>query len=196
MLTYESEHAEHLESLNQARALFDAGDHPGAMSLYAHLARQGSATAALAVGGMYRDGLGAPADVDLARQWFEYALQCGSRLATHYLASLHRAQGNAAEALRLFKDSAQSGYLPATYRAASMLLRGDGVPRDLAKAQRYLDDAARGGHVFARRDIALGDLRGTFGRRRVLRGTVSWMKAAFATAAILWRHGDEDDRVM
>ena len=195
VLTYESEHQEHLEPLSQARALYDADRFPDAIALFGHLAKQGSPTAALTVGAMYRDGLGVPADADLARQWFEYASQCGSRLATYYLAALQRAQGNTAEALRLFEASAQDGYLPAAYRMGSMLLRGDGVPRDPAKAQRYLADAARGGHVFARRDIALSDLRGTFGRRRVLRGAVRWVKAAFAAAAIIWRHGDEDDRV-
>ena len=95
----------------------------------------------------------------------------------------------------MFEESARNGYLPSMFRAGSMSLDGDGVPRDIDKARGYLSAAADGGYMFARRDMALGFIRGTFGRRRVLAGVAGWVSTAVATVFLYMRYRGEDDRL-
>ncbi len=62
-------------------AAFDAGDYQGALEAWRPLAEAGDAEAQIALAGLYRDGLGAPADLAAAARWYHRAAGQGEAVA-------------------------------------------------------------------------------------------------------------------
>lgn len=81
--------------------------------------------------------------------------------------------GKHAEAVAIWRPLAEKGSADAAFNLAQAYKLGRGVPADLAAAQRYYEQAARGGHLEAQ--TSLGLLLFQNGNRS---GAMRWLKAA------------------
>ncbi len=132
------------------------------------------------LGWMYHTGTGVDKDLDKAKQYYQQAADSGSPIARHYLGTLYRAKGSFNDALHWFELAAKDGYLPSIYWAGSMYLLGEGISQDVKKAEIYLRTATEKGHVYARRDLALALIKGSFGHREIVKGVFEWLGSIIA----------------
>jgi uncharacterized protein len=190
--TYEHERPEHLPALNAAYNALQAGQQQEALKLFEKLAEEGSATAWINLGWMYQSGSGVQRDLAHAQRCYERAMTTGSQMAEHYLASVHRQRGEFIQALQHYERAARAGCLPSIYWAGTMHLKGEGTSADSQKALRYLTEAATRGHVFARRDLAIGYIRGSFGDRRIVKGMQEWVGAVIAGSLLARREPNSE----
>jgi len=70
-------------------AAFDAGDFRGALDAWRPLAEAGDAEAQVALAGLYRGGLGVPADLTAAARWYRRAAGQGEAVAQLNLGDLY-----------------------------------------------------------------------------------------------------------
>ena len=70
-------------------AAFDAGDYRGALDAWRPLAKAGDAEAQVALAGLYRGGLGIPADLAAAARWYRRAAGQGEAVAQLNLGDLY-----------------------------------------------------------------------------------------------------------
>ena len=70
-------------------AAFDAGDYQGALEVWQPLAEAGDAEAQIALAGLYRGGLGIPADLAAAARWYRRAAEQGEAVAQLNLGDLY-----------------------------------------------------------------------------------------------------------
>ncbi len=70
-------------------AAFDAGDYKGALEAWQPLAEAGEAEAPIALAGLYRGGLGVPADLAAAARWYRRAAEQGAAIAQLNLGDLY-----------------------------------------------------------------------------------------------------------
>jgi TPR repeat protein len=70
-------------------AAFDAGDYRGALDAWRPLAEAGDAEAQVALAGLYRGGLGVPADLGAAARWYRRAAEQGEAVAQLNLGDLY-----------------------------------------------------------------------------------------------------------
>eukprot|EP00727_Mastigamoeba_balamuthi_P013340 m51a1_g8629 hypothetical protein (1280) ;mRNA; f:101904-108632 len=118
------------------------------------LLREASATdpsAMAALGAFLAEGRGAPADPQKARECFASAAQSGSPEGMHAYARVLAGEGDAEEAFRWYRGSAQLGYGPAQLELGKCYLAGAGTVRDVSEAvwffwlaaQQRVDEARR-----------------------------------------------------
>src|SRR5262249_23788683 len=81
--------------------------------------------------------------------------------------------GNLDEALTYYDFAAKQGFAPALFRLGKMYLDGAGVAQNRELAMRYLEQAARQGHIFAKRELAV-DQWHSRGLHRKLTGGWLW----------------------
>ncbi len=69
------------DDIEAGRAAIVAGDYSKALDILRPMAAQGDAAAEVALGAMYAQGLGVPADLDIARDWFSRSARQGNEKA-------------------------------------------------------------------------------------------------------------------
>jgi len=158
------------DQFGRAAALYLEKRYGAAYSIYEDLASDGVVWAYVRLGAMYRDGLGVPANVEKALQWFTKAIDAGSVEALFYAGRLLTDENRHSEALPLYQAAARQDYVPAIYRLGRTYRDGAGVPVDDKLATEFFTRAAAMGNVFAKRELivrqikagsALGRLKGT-----------------------------------
>jgi TPR repeat protein len=171
----------------QANVAFDEGRYSEALEHYLGMANGGDAHASLRLGWMFQHGLGTARDDEQARRWYERAAAAGLVDAKYYLGWFFWELRDFALAHSWWERASQDGHAAALFRLGGMYESGEGVARDEAKARRYYEQAAAGGHLFARRAVAGRMLRGQYGVSRILAGL--WM-----LLTTVWRGGREKFR--
>lgn len=113
-------------------------------------AKQGDATAQVALGSMYAEGKGVPKNEREALKWLGLAAKQGHANAQNLLGIMYMSgRGvvkNDKEAVRLFRLSADQGNAGALSLLSLMYLSGQGVKKDGVEALRLLRLSAEKGH--------------------------------------------------
>jgi TPR repeat protein len=173
-------------------ALLTQGRFTEAYDLARELATAGLSSAQMTLGWMYQLGKGVERDFDQAKFWYRSALQSQSPRAEFYLGTVYWNESAFADAVSWFQRAASGGFTPAMYQLARMYRHGVGVPRDPTLAAKYVAEAARGGHIFARRDLARDMLKGRQGLSRVPLGVLRLIHVGWSALRTASRNIDDD----
>ena len=106
------------------------------------------------IGYLYQFGLGVPADLGKAKEWYDKAAAGKNPDALYALGLLYETgksgRKDLAEAMKDYRAAADSGQSPdAEYAVGRMILRGRGVPRDPVEGVKWLRKAANHNQVAA-----------------------------------------------
>lgn len=165
------------QTLSEARLLYDSGKHLEALELYARLAKDGNVEAQAFVGWVYATGVpGVEQDYERAREWLSQAAQSGRADTLYLLAVTNHLLRDYDEAIKGYRKAAKLDYSAAYYQLAVMHRDGTGFDRNDDKAYELFDEAARRGHLFARREIAVMLMKGHKGLGQVLKGLVLFFR--------------------
>jgi uncharacterized protein len=134
------------------------------------LAEQGEVDAQLYVGWMLHTGKGVTKNLREAEEWYRRAIAANSVRAEFNLGSLFWNSRDFPRALEWFERAGADGFGPALYHLGRMYRHGVGVAASPAKAREYVERAARLGHIYARRDLALEMVTGARGISQIPRG--------------------------
>ena len=126
------------------RVLDAAKRYPEAVRQYSLAAQDGYALAAINLGLLYQNGDGVPRDWDKAAMWFQKAGDSGFADGYALVGSLYAQspQPDFAQAANWAQKSAQAGSAYGAQTLGWLYLRGKGVQRDPAMAERLYRDAA------------------------------------------------------
>ncbi|MBB2920106.1 tetratricopeptide repeat protein [Cupriavidus alkaliphilus] len=156
--------------LHEAARLCAKEEYSQAFRIYQQLANSGHSESQVFLGWMFAEGKGVCACQEDAAHWFRRAAELGSARGAFYLGRLLTREAKHADAILWYQRSAAAGYPPSQFRLGVSYLRGKGVRKDLSLAFRYLESAKANGNIFARRELALLDIRGYRGSMRRLQG--------------------------
>ena len=118
-------------------------DEKKAAELFAKSAEQGYAYGQYSLAHCYAEGDGVPKDEEQAVKWYTLAAEQGEKDAMYNLAALLHEKDQAKELYWLSKAAEQGDIDPATgYYLALHCLEGDGIPKDIEKAIKLLENAA------------------------------------------------------
>lgn len=134
-------------ALQQGMRAYRSGrDYARALQLLLPFAEQGNASAQLALGDMYHQGLGVARDDAAAYAWNRKAAEQGSAHARTVLGTMHQegwgTPQDDARALALFRLAADQGWAPAQLALGQAYLNGRGLPKDETQAAAWLRKAA------------------------------------------------------
>lgn len=156
-----------------------ACDYAEARKWYLMAAGQGDAEAAFCLGRIYAEGLGVDPDYAEAWKWFsrlarDYDLpdqekrlliefvnklqQSTDAVAQFILGEMFRIGTpvvfrRAEQAVECYRKAAERGHAEAQFQLGCMLQSGNNYPRDYAEAARWLSEAARQGHMEAKKRL-------------------------------------------
>jgi TPR repeat protein len=122
-------------------------------------AKQDHAKAMNVLGALYDEGVGVAKDPKLSLQWFQKAADKGvpdaqTRVALAYLQGAAGIEKDESIAAEWALKAAQQGHAPAQSLYGSMLVRGEGTPKNPAKAAVWFLKAADQDHGYAQRQLA------------------------------------------
>ena len=166
------------EELRQAQALLAEEKYDAAYAEYERIEKEsGNELAQFSLGLFWKLGWGRDPDPAKAAKWFEKAAAGKIPVAEHYYAEIlvegiHR-DADPAEAAKLYERAAQHGHHGSLCALATLYEKGEGVPRDHAKAEAYLRKAAAHGVIEAQ--VRMGH------RRRAANdyaGALHWFRQA------------------
>lgn len=160
------------EQYERARALLDQDRLAEAFALYEKLANAGDPNCQTFAGWMCYEGLGTAQNKERALEWFKKAAALGSAAGEFYCGRYAVTVKRYDEAMDWFRRAAGKEYGPALFWLGLAHIRGLGVPVDRAKGATLLSRAAAAGHIFAKRELALMQIRGYFGIAQVPIGLV------------------------
>ncbi|MGU7778547.1 tetratricopeptide repeat protein [Burkholderia sp. PU8-34] len=163
------------ELLSEAARLCAKGKYSQAFPIYRQLAESGHPESQVFLGWMFAEGQGVHASQEDAARWFKHAAELGSARGAFYLGRLLTSEAKYADAVYWYQRSARAGYSPSQYRLGVSYLMGQGVPKDISLACRYLVEAKANGNIFARRDLAVLDIRGYRGGARRFLGAFEFL---------------------
>lgn len=169
-----------------AKRLYESGKHREALELYLRLAEGGNVECQAFVGWIYSGGArGVEQDWKQARTWLSRAAESGKADILYLLAvadhNLHDYKG----AIKSYQKAAELGYSAAYYQLGRMHRAGTGFDQNKDKAYELFDEAAKRGHLFARREIAFALMTGYKGLAQVPKGLMLYLRnivQAFRTA--------------
>ncbi|MBL8564157.1 MAG: SEL1-like repeat protein [Hyphomicrobiaceae bacterium] len=143
---------------DDAYLAFDQGRYLTALKLAQALAEKGDAAAHMLVARIHAEGLGVPANPQLAAQWMKRASDLGDINATFsygvLLAEGRGVEKNRKVAAEHFEKAARTGHPAANYNLGLLFLRGDGKPENPYRAAQHLTYAAEKGIPEAQYDLA------------------------------------------
>ena len=148
------------EKLRAALSAHRTGQLGLAFQLYEQLANEGHAESQVFIAWMLSEGIGCSKDEAKAAMFFEKAAALGDPTGSFYFGRWLTKQGEHERAYAFYQKGERSKHLPSVFRVGYSLSRGRGVPPDLQRAYEVLGIAARQGHAYALREIAIQDLRG------------------------------------
>ncbi|KAJ1449079.1 hypothetical protein M885DRAFT_536981 [Pelagophyceae sp. CCMP2097] len=125
-----------------------------AVDLFRAAADQGLAAAQFELGRCYDKGVGVARDAGAAYAWYGRAATQGDAAALHALGNMFYYsdcdfEADAAEAVRLYALAADLGYAPAQLSLGARFEAGDGVARDVDRAEALYARAAASGNLKA-----------------------------------------------
>jgi uncharacterized protein len=181
------------DACNAVLGLINRGRLDEAFQKCRALAEAGVTCAQVRLGWMYHSATGTPKDWLEAESWYRRAIAANSPESEFYLASLYRAKLEPQSALEWFEKSAQHGYAPAMYHLGRLHLFGaEGAALDEEKAYRCFEEAARAGHLFARRNIARRMASGRRGMGQIPRGILLLIGTGWSVMKVGWKHPDSE----
>ena len=119
---------------------------------------------------------GVEQDYERAREWLSQAAQSGRADILYLLAVTNHNLHDYDEAIKGYRKAAELDYSAAYYQLARMHREGAGLDQDDDKAYELSDEAARRGHLFARREIAVMLMKGHKGLDQVPRGLMLFFR--------------------
>ena len=151
-------------------------------------AEEGDAQAQFRAGNCCQQGLlGVRPDLPAAIRWYESAAAQGHvdalvNLGIIYISVLPSSGGtkDAAKACTLFMRAAEKGDAHAAFYLGQVLMKGDGVPADLALGIAWLERASGAGFAPAQFELGARSLRGEGVERNPKRAAALFRKAAEA----------------
>ncbi|MCA3176832.1 MAG: sel1 repeat family protein [Burkholderiales bacterium] len=108
---------------------------------------------------LYQHGLGGLSESERAMEIYKILADTGDVQGMYYLASLLLERRQLDGAADYYQKSAELGHVSGAYWAAALHEGLYGHPRDDKKYQRFIQHAARLGHLFAKRDIERSNMR-------------------------------------
>jgi TPR repeat protein len=181
---------EALELKDAYRNLASGRNHDAIVGFQA-LENKGVVEAKRYMGFIYERGLGVPADSATAERYYRQAAEQNDILSQRYLARLLKELGRNEEALKWYSRAAESGSASAEYWLYVMYKRGIGAAVNANSAMQHLERSALKGHLFAKRDLALAYLRGSFGVSGRLRGLPMLLMTFFKFSSVLGANSDD-----
>lgn len=158
--------------VDRAYDALSAGDYSEAFNRFSYLATldPGNIDILLNLGWLYQTGFGVAKNLNKSIECYEKAAEGGATLAHYYLGRLAKEEGRLDGAVKHFEIAAEKGYPSAAYWLGTMYLSGIGVKENKEKAKLHLKNASKNGHIFAKRDLALAEIKGSFGSRNLFVG--------------------------
>ena len=132
---------------------WEKGNYEAAVKEWRRLAEKGDADARFNMGQAYRLGRGVPADLVIARAFYQQAAAQGHHQAQANLGLILYESGDRAGALPWLRKAADNGDARSQYVLGTLLFNGDIVGKDPVRAYALLTSAARQGLPFASRNI-------------------------------------------
>lgn len=177
----------------EAVIFYRARKYAEAFSKYLVLSEQGDVQSQIVVGQMYEDGLGVQQNLGQARRWYEAAAERNSLEAQHRLGYMFYQANDYTSAFSWYQVAASRGYLPALWRLAWLYRQGKGVAVDQTKAYSLLEQAAKSGHIFSKRDLAVMLLKGQQGFSGIFKG-VGLLSECILDAIRILSRSESDER--
>jgi TPR repeat protein len=148
------------EKVRAAFTAYKDGQVNLAFDLYKELADNGHAESQVFIAWMLSQGIGCNKDESKAATYYERAASLGNPLGCFYLGRWLTKEGEHEQAYSFYSRGASGHHLPSVFRVGYSLARGKGVNVDLERAYKILMSAAKRGHAFAIRELAIQDVRG------------------------------------
>ena len=126
-----------------------------ALGYFRRAAELGDGRARLEAALLQLNGPDSVADPEAARAGLTALAAAGDAAAMYHLGEYHTGAGDPARAFRYYSQAAEAGSDSARTRMAGMLLRGEGVERDVARGLAMLEARAAAGSASAL--VELGD---------------------------------------
>ena len=130
----------------------DMSEFSRARSWLQRSAGEGNGASRNNLGVMYDRGLGVAPDYRAARDHYLSALAAGNQQAAGNLENMFAEGRGGPATIDWYKPAADAGIPTAQYRLGMIYRKGEGAPRDDQLAAQYLLNAARQGHVEARKE--------------------------------------------
>jgi len=182
------------DEYQKAEKCYQDEDYETAIKIYEALASNGSVDCQIFIGWMYQQGLGTDIDYGKAEEWFQKAASGDSAEALFFLGKLYARKGNLVKAKDYYEDAAKHEYSPALYRLGWYYEHGKGIPKDNNKAYQYYLLAAKHGHIFARKQLALLLIKGSQGVLNIFYGLFMLLKV-LVTGPFIGAKDPNDERV-
>jgi hypothetical protein len=137
-----------LAQFDDAVAALQQGDYGKAMEIWQADAGAGDPRAQYSIGYLYQFGLGVPANLSTAKEWYEKAAAQNNPDALYALGLIYES-GKAVprdltQAMTYYRKAADTGaQADAEYAVGRMILRGRGVARDPKEGLKWLKKAAQ-----------------------------------------------------
>jgi uncharacterized protein len=146
-----------IELWNQAINALEVKDYPRARNLFESL--QDNTEAQLQLGYLYQEGLGGSTDKQKAKSLFQGLADISHAHGSYFLAKLLLTENQLNTAVEYFEKSAQLKHVSGTFWTAALYGGYHGYPVNSEKHRYFLTEAAKLGHIYAKRDLALLDMR-------------------------------------
>ena len=142
---------------NEAVHALDAKNYGRARTLFASIVDNKEAQ--LQLGYLYQEGLGGEASSEKAQEIFQALADANDPQGSYFLAKVFLSSSRLPEAANYFEKSAQLGHVSGAYWAAALHGGLYGYATDIQKRRSFLELAAKLGHIYAKRDLALDDAK-------------------------------------
>ncbi|ODV42750.1 hypothetical protein AWV79_24335 [Cupriavidus sp. UYMMa02A] len=181
------------ELLHEAVRFYAKEEYSQALRIYRQLADSGHSESQVFLGWMLAEGMGVEASHEDAAKWFRRAALLGSAKGAFYMGRLLAREAKYADAVLWYQRSAADGYPPSQFRLGVSYLMGEGVQKDFSLACRHLEAAKANGHLFARRELAILDIRGERGVARRFLGIIEFLLVLLYGIGVAFSNSYSDD---
>lgn len=171
-----------------AHRLFDEEKYQEALPKLLDSAAGGDVAALARLGWMYQAGKGVGVDKGRAEEYYAAAAAAGGRDEAYGFARLLSHLGRYEESAQWYRRAIAESHLGAMYALGRLAEQGKISLRGSEEARQLMRDAAKGGHVWARRYLAMRRLRGEDGVAYIPLGLIELLR----TAASGFRIASED----
>ena len=160
------------------------GDHVTARSEFERALSDGGGEEVLVhLGWLLESGLGGPVDIERGKALYRAALEHAPGLASYYLGRVLMREGNRIEGTPLLERATSLGNPSAAYWLYAYSSEAND-PASKELAERSLSRAVELGHIFARRDLALRQVRSSRNFVSKVRALLQYWRSKFAGVAL------------
>jgi len=148
-------------ALKRARYLYFHGKAKESLDIYLPYAESGHEDSQVFVGWLYSKGCkNVEQDLKQAKRWLEPAAESGNVDAIYLLGIVYSMAGNHHQAISKLNSAAELGYSAAYYQLGKIYFTGIHTERNNRLAYDYFNSASKLGHIFAKREVALMNIKG------------------------------------